>query len=735
MQSLEDSSIAKGLELIIKQQQALEEKVARKLEDTMQSTQSMQQQQLHLLKEKELNLQIEMLKRGKDVIMKRNLELELELAKLRSFQKVDSETAQSMTLISSKYFSSVDVNTTNQANMKYIAVPSPTLQESQRSQANVFTYNTLDICQAKKTSDCGSTNDFNSTQITQAGSDVKETPNPTNTSPERTSSGKKETIPSDFNELSMNVSEHDTSSQALSLGRISSLENQLRHEGRIMSLNTRLRLQNRGSDVQTLLELQDALTAKDFAEKHENLQSTEPNTQKLSFDLSKTETQQQEGTIEQPYSGVDGKIESPKVQIDTAAEKKRGLRHEVCTPINRTTIRRGSLKQPSKAVESQSQSELPLVRNKENEISYLPETPSLRPLGAVTQETGLLKENQSNFANSIDNWAKSSNEVARNPYQQQSSLGKVEEADEVHSFGRKQSRGSPSKMAPVKSETFGLIEPSSPYIYNQSEGNSQGSRFQLNRVETPQLEALKPNETKSGPGASIFKRENKERMEEQHHCDSSQRYPFGSPPKEGKDDSIFFELSGEPAISTISKRDSEHITSEIRADSTPSITNWKDLVEPISVVGLIESPDYLLYPSKSVITKQTFLLSPHKYLVECHFDSKESDRKLVLLLKESLAESNQFDVVAQEIIRFKDLQKILKHLDCRDSLPSTVPLKSIKTYGSFVRHIIMPFVGVNYRCLILILNVISIIFRSVSMKMEARESRSGKSLVVCSGVS
>lgn len=115
---------------------------------------------------------------------------------------------------------------------------------------------------------------------------------------------------------------------------------------------------------------------------------------------------------------------------------------------------------------------------------------------------------------------------------------------------------------------------------------------------------------------------------------------------------------------------------------------------PISLrpIHILHFPNLFTFLESSEIKQAYFGIDDgNNYTIECHFIATIEPKVKFVLCQEGLLHSQ----IAEETIRIKDLGALLNFVDFRDALPPSITLKSIKTYKSFVRYFIIPFLWVN----------------------------------------
>ena len=152
------------------------------------------------------------------------------------------------------------------------------------------------------------------------------------------------------------------------------------------------------------------------------------------------------------------------------------------------------------------------------------------------------------------------------------------------------------------------------------------------------------------------------------------------------------------AGSLFSRVDSQQFAWVPQMDGVSFIDDSKEteLPQPLTPLELFNNPDYIKFPQKSIITKCIPSAGNCRRIVECRLGKGKVEPVFFISLKQYNSGSEKYEQIAQEIVRFKEFRKILNHIEYKDSLPSTVTIKSIKSYSSFVKYLVIPFIGVYY---------------------------------------
>lgn len=606
IQSSEDPELRKGLEAIIEQQKAFEERMTRKLEETVQNSQAIEKQ-IQELKKKEIEMQIELLKRGNDEIMKRNFELEAELEKVRRSYRRHESGKTSMNSVHSMINAMQGTNppqnskvSTDSANVRHIPINFPARTDAQGSHRSGQHHSTLN----------GTLSSF---QNAQAASDMKDSQTSTHSAARKKLSIKQN---NEAYDPSLNNSNLENELE----GQPNPMDGQFRKELRGLSIKSQ---PDQMSYAPSLTELRDALSS-----------PSKKQSGKYKFNLELSLIESQNDVEDKPSADNTRKFENSSPLY---RDKKRNpVQHVVKTHEN------DAQKNPDRELGNSGLSSKQDGNSKE--MNQLAESGKF-PLENISQ-TETLQMGNGNRAETNENPSTQTDPGSPDKREKRLKM-------EINREG--------SGRTLLKHQTFGLVEPTAHHFHHEA---NKPQNPPITRKETPQLEPLEKSASNS-------------------------RADFGknSPTKKENGSKI---LDFPLVLKEV--KDESDATSERNKSGVSPVT-----FEPLNAASLLESPDYLSYPKQSVICKQTSLSDSNRYLTELRLQSQGNDRNLVLLLKESPPDKEEFKVVAHESIRFRELQKILNHLDCRDSLPSIVTLKSIRTYSAFIKHIIMPFVGVTGR--------------------------------------
>ena len=718
--SIGKSSIRKGLNFILKKQQQFEEKMSKKLEETIQSSQ-MIEKQIQELKQKELEIQLEMLKRSQEEMRKRNLELEYELRTAKNNTVFESSSPTNPMY----YFPREQSGRASQT--KYVPNISPSTRKAQSHRESTGT-NTNQI---QKAGEAGSTYVFDAPQGVES-KDYQRTVQSKKSSLKFPQNGEDlSEILMDNSELMNQIDEEDLDGQGLTS------DNQdpylrAKSRDRALSLNTQLSL-NKLKNEMTLVALQKAMAEKEAVPKRKKGKYFDPSSRKFKLDFSVIERMKQQevartathvrkreiipGTPESksPHSPLVKSANSRALKIGQSSVKQ-GENSVDNQNKSKDTPADQSMEKGSHSLEQKGDNNPQSQINKHQEAVVQAnhvQSECKKPLevneGQNNEEQIRLEKNKArNQQQPIDAEEKPSNDLGaekktndEKPVEiQNTEINTPADNDDLYfvELNRKISR-----KVSAKRQTFGLVDPIVPRHYqseNQSNSEPRDSP-PITRLDTPKLrESINFKNRDSLPRfrESLFKKPNR-KMSDQDQQENNKPEATDTPLKRASPplDVIFDKVE----YANLLPSNGDGIT-EDKSDPIPAISHSpteKKIQIPSSLSDLLEIAEYLQYPEKTIISKQVALSSTYKSLIECTLDSKE--KTLTLTLKESSTDSTEFKEVKQEKIRFSALQKILNLLDHRDSLPSTVTLKSIKTYTSLVQHVIMAFVGVRNALIII----------------------------------
>ena len=114
--------------------------------------------------------------------------------------------------------------------------------------------------------------------------------------------------------------------------------------------------------------------------------------------------------------------------------------------------------------------------------------------------------------------------------------------------------------------------------------------------------------------------------------------------------------------------------------------------------GAHNSNGDLKMPKYAVIKKRVFLDDGIQYVLTCKV-SWTKDEKIFKLQLNSVDANNVVDLntIESELeLPYKDLRKILKHVEYKDVMPVTFHIKQIKNFYTLVRYLLMPFTTVSF---------------------------------------
>lgn len=159
--------------------------------------------------------------------------------------------------------------------------------------------------------------------------------------------------------------------------------------------------------------------------------------------------------------------------------------------------------------------------------------------------------------------------------------------------------------------------------------------------------------------------------------------------------------------SSLSKFDTEGHETIMRSNGSTNLPNG-NLIEhsevAISKLNLVRDQsvslssllDSLKIPKRLSIRKQINVPEDSlKYLVECQIDNEGAEPTLKMILMQEALTSSQFLLLSEEKLRFRQVHRLLEQIEYRDVLPTHMSLRSISSMESFIQHLIMPFIGVN----------------------------------------
>lgn len=139
-----------------------------------------------------------------------------------------------------------------------------------------------------------------------------------------------------------------------------------------------------------------------------------------------------------------------------------------------------------------------------------------------------------------------------------------------------------------------------------------------------------------------------------------------------------------------------------RDDSFLLLNPTDDVLESPKPCDLLDHPELLLLPNTASITKKCFEFSSSQvYKLECILERFGFDMRIKVILSTVTPGKTPDTEIATEVIKMKDIRKVLKHVEYQDVMPLTTSLKSIKSFSSFMKYCFVPFVWVRialYHC-------------------------------------
>lgn len=110
---------------------------------------------------------------------------------------------------------------------------------------------------------------------------------------------------------------------------------------------------------------------------------------------------------------------------------------------------------------------------------------------------------------------------------------------------------------------------------------------------------------------------------------------------------------------------------------------------------LLTNHEVLSFPAVTTIRKTCFEFSETDvYRLECVVFKNLTEISIRINLKKQ-TETGKYLLVDEELIKMKDLCKVLEYIEHQDVLPLTMGLKSIKNSANFMKYCFMPFVWVS----------------------------------------
>ena len=100
-------------------------------------------------------------------------------------------------------------------------------------------------------------------------------------------------------------------------------------------------------------------------------------------------------------------------------------------------------------------------------------------------------------------------------------------------------------------------------------------------------------------------------------------------------------------------------------------------------------------PKYALIKKRVFLENGYKYRLICDAYWGKDDKRFKLSLMAGAVTSDDEFVLVEENLKYKEVQKVTKHLEYKDVIPVNFQLKQIKNFYTFVKYLLLPFIGVR----------------------------------------
>jgi len=99
-------------------------------------------------------------------------------------------------------------------------------------------------------------------------------------------------------------------------------------------------------------------------------------------------------------------------------------------------------------------------------------------------------------------------------------------------------------------------------------------------------------------------------------------------------------------------------------------------------------------PKYAKIKKRVFLNDSYKYTLVCSACWTQDDKSFKIQLMSAAVTNNDQFLLCEEELKYKELQKIVKHIEYKDIMPVNFQIKQIRNFYTFVRFLLIPFIGV-----------------------------------------
>lgn len=140
-----------------------------------------------------------------------------------------------------------------------------------------------------------------------------------------------------------------------------------------------------------------------------------------------------------------------------------------------------------------------------------------------------------------------------------------------------------------------------------------------------------------------------------------------------------------------------HISGQLKfkkeIELTKATSGPDQLITLSSLFAQLESAKL---PKKLSIRKQLALIEDsYTYMVECKLEDRGEDPTLEIILSQKALTHDEFFSLDEERIKLKEFKKVLEVLEYRDIIPNHLNLRSIDSMESLIKNIVVPFVGVR----------------------------------------
>lgn len=119
--------------------------------------------------------------------------------------------------------------------------------------------------------------------------------------------------------------------------------------------------------------------------------------------------------------------------------------------------------------------------------------------------------------------------------------------------------------------------------------------------------------------------------------------------------------------------------------------------QSFTLASFIETLSPVPLPKSANIRKQiTLFEDSYKYMIECKLESEGNEPIVKLVLSQMALTHDEYFFMTEKKLNVKQLKLLMKNLQYSEVMPTNMTLRSINSLESFVKHCLMPFIGVTF---------------------------------------